>query len=107
MITLHDMFSCFAERNTKHSDDSGVDFEIIKDQITDILRYQARMEDRIKKWRTEAKKGSLGKKFDIPLYKPETWMKESADMNSSENSSGALKSIFTDFTRPLPFTGSL
>lgn len=89
---LHDMFSRFADRNTKHSDGSGVAFETIQDQITDILGYQARMEDRIKKWRTEAKKGSLGKKFDIPLYKPETWMKESADMNSSENSGAALKS---------------
>jgi hypothetical protein len=89
---LHDMFSRFAEQNEKLSDGSGVPFAQIKEQVREILSYQARKEDRIKKWRTEAKKGSLGTKFEIPLYKPETWMKESAVLNSSDNSSAALKS---------------
>ena len=51
------------------------------------------MEDRIEKWRTEAKRGNIGKNaFEIPPYKPEVWMKQSADMNSGKNSNIALKS---------------
>lgn len=80
------------EQNAKLSDGSGVPFAQIKDQVREILSCQARKEDRIKKRRTEAKKGSRGTKFKIPLYKPETWMKESAVLNSSDNSSAALKS---------------
>jgi len=70
-----------------------VDFSTIKNSVASILAYPARKEDRIKKWRTEAKNGKIGPKpFQIPLYKPETWLKQSADMNSSENSNTALRS---------------
>lgn len=90
---LHDMFTRFGNENPKLSDGSGVGFPAIKDSIGSILEYAAKKEDRIKKWRTEAKNKNIGpKEFDIPLYKPEGWMKQSADMNSSENSNDALRS---------------
>ncbi|MCG6911286.1 MAG: hypothetical protein LJE94_14335 [Deltaproteobacteria bacterium] len=90
---LHAMFAQFAENNTKLSDGSGVSFSSIEKQITAILTYQAKKEDRIARWRKEAKQGKIGKNaFDIPLYKPELWMKQSADMNSTENSKAALRS---------------
>jgi hypothetical protein len=90
---LHAMFTRLAGQNESLSDGSGVQFPEIKNQIAAILAYQAKKEDRIKKWRTEAKQGNIGQHaFDIPLYKPEVWMKQSVDMNSSENSSIALRS---------------
>ncbi len=90
---LHSMFSQFAKNNQKHSDGSGVPFAKIEKQVFAILNYQARKEDRSKKWQTEARQGKIGKTaFSIPLYKPDAWLKQSADMNSSENSNAALRS---------------
>ena len=58
-----------------------------------ILAYPAKKEDRIKKWRTEASRGNMGPNpFQIPLYEPEVWMKQSAVLNSSEKSTDALRS---------------
>ena len=90
---LHSMFNQFAKNNESLSDGSGTQFSQIEKQIAAILNYQAKMEDRIEKWRTEAKRGNIGKNaFEIPPYKPEVWMKQSADMNSGKNSNIALKS---------------
>jgi hypothetical protein len=89
---LHEMFTRFAENNEGLSDGSGVQFSEIKDRVAAIIAYQAKKEDRIKKWRTEAKQGNIGNTaFKIPLYKPEAWLKQSAEMNSSENSIVALR----------------
>jgi hypothetical protein len=90
---LHGMFSEFAKKNASLSDGREIPFDQIESRIADILAYQARMEDRITKWLTEAKQGKIGNNgFEIPLYQPEVWMKQSADMNSSENSKAALSS---------------
>lgn len=90
---LHSMFTRFGKENPTLSNGDGVDFSTIKNSVASILAYPARKEDRIKKWRTEAKNGKIGPEpFQIPLYKPETWLKQSADMNSSENSNTALRS---------------
>ena len=90
---LHHMFTLLGEKNANLSDGSGVKFPTIKKSVASILATPAKKETRIKKWRTEAKNGNIGpKEFDIPLYKPEGWMKQSADMNSSENSNDALGS---------------
>jgi hypothetical protein len=90
---LHGMFTRFGKENPALSDGDGVDFSTIKNSVASILAYPARKEDRIKKWRTEAKHGKIvPKAFQIPLYKPETWLKQSAVMNSSENSNAALRS---------------
>jgi len=90
---LHAMFSQLAANNERLSDGSGVPFSSIESAVASILAFQAKKGDRIKKWRTEAKQGHIGlKAFEIPLYKPETWMKQSADLNSSENSHKALRS---------------
>jgi len=90
---LHRMFAAFGEENPKLSNGDGVDFSTIKNPVASILAYPAKKEDRIKKWLTEAKNGEIGPKaFQIPLYDPETWLKQSADMNSSEDSNAALRS---------------
>lgn len=90
---LHSMFTAFGKENLTLSNGDGVDFSTIKNSVASILSYPAKKEDRIKKWRTEAKNGKIGPKaFQIPLYNPETWLKQSADMNSSENSNAALRS---------------
>ena len=90
---LHAMFTQFAGNNDELSDGSGVRFSEIQDRIAVILAYQAKKEDRVIKWQTEASQGNLGKSaFDIPLYAPEVWMKQSADMNSGETSNFALRS---------------
>jgi hypothetical protein len=70
-----------------------VAFEEIKDSVAAILGYPAKKEDRIKKWRTEASRGNIGPNpFQISRYKPETWMKQSAVLNSSEKSTDAFGS---------------
>lgn len=70
-----------------------MEFSDIDDPVASILAYPARKEDRIKKWQTEAENEKIGPKaFQIPLYEPETWMKQSADMNGSENSNVAVRS---------------
>jgi hypothetical protein len=90
---LHDMFSRFAAMNEKLSDGSGIPFSGIKRTVAEILACEAKKEDRIKKWRIEAKQGNIGNTpFEIPRYNPETWLKQSAQMNSSENSNTALQS---------------
>ena len=95
---LHAMFTQFAENNESLSDGSGLEFSEIEKQVAAIINYQASKEDRIKKWRTEVKQGNIGKNaFEIPLYKPEVWMKQSADMNSTENSNVALRSYLYRF----------
>lgn len=90
---LHGMFSRLGEDNQRLSNGDGVPFSDIEKSISSILNYPARKKDRITKWRTEAKNGSIGgRKFEIPPYKPEKWLKQSADLNSSENSNKALTS---------------
>ena len=89
---LHAMFVQFGNANAVHSAGDGVAFSSIKDSVRAILAYQAKKEDRVKKWRAEARQGHLGSEsFQIPLYKPEDWMRQSAALNSSENSTDALK----------------
>ena len=88
----------FGKNNESLSDGSGIEFSKIEKQVAAIINYQASKEDRIKKWRTEVKQGNIGKNaFEIPLYKPEVWMKQSADMNSTENSNVALRSYLYRF----------
>ena len=90
---LHAMFVRFGNENAALSAGDGVAFEGIKGSVAAILAYEAKKEDRIKKWRTEASRGNIGPNpFQIPLYKPEAWMKQSAVLNSSEKSTDALKS---------------
>lgn len=90
---LHGMFVQFGHANETHSAGDDVAFSIIKDSVAAILAYQAKKEDRVKKWRAEASRGTLGSEpFKIPVYKPEDWMRQSAALNSSESSTAALKS---------------
>ena len=90
---LHAMFVRFGNENNALSAGDGVAFDKIKDSVAAILAYPAKKEDRIKKWRTEANRGNLGlNPFQIPLYAPEVWMKQSAVLNSSEKSTDAFKS---------------
>jgi len=90
---LHGIFTKFGQANPALSTGAGVSFQDIRTSVKGILGYQAKMEDRIKKWRTEASKGNIGpKSFRIPLYEPEAWMKQSATLNSSETSTAALRS---------------
>jgi hypothetical protein len=90
---LHSMFTAFGEKNPTLSNKDGVGFSEIKNSVASIIRYPARKEDRVKRWRTDAKNGKIGpKSFQIPLYNPEMWLKQSADMNNRENSISALKS---------------
>jgi len=71
----------------------GDSFSEIEQVVAPILAYPAKKADRIKKWRNEAKNGGIGPKvFEIPLYDTQKWMKQSADLNSSENSVVALRS---------------
>jgi Family of unknown function (DUF6765) len=90
---LHLMFVRFGNENPDLSAGDGVGFAGIKDSIAAILAFAAKKEDRVKRWRTEAGQGNIGTHaFQIPLYKPETWMKQSAELNSSEKSTSALRS---------------
>jgi hypothetical protein len=89
---LHDFFNRFGQANASLSKGDGVGFGVIKDSVAAILAFQGKKEDRIKKWRTEAKKGNIGPKpFEIPLYRPETWLAQSANIKSSKNSAAALR----------------
>jgi hypothetical protein len=90
---LHQMFTSFGKVNPALSNGDGLKFTDIRGSVTAILAYQGKKEDRINQWRTAAKSGRLGpKKFQIPTYDPETWMREGADMNSREDSKAALGS---------------
>ena len=90
---LHATFVRFGNENTALSDGDGSVFKGIEDSVAAILAYPAKKEDRIKKWRTEASRGNMGPNpFQIPLYKPEVWMKQSAVLNSSEKATDALRS---------------
>ncbi len=90
---LHTMFVKFGQAHPALSVGDGVPFQEISGSVKDILEHQAKMADRIKKWRTEARLGNIGpKSFQIPLYEPEVWMKQSADLNNSEKSTDALRS---------------
>ena len=87
------MFTSFGRVNPALSNGDGLKFTDIRGSVTAILAYQGKKEDRINQWRTAAKSGRLGpKKFQIPTYDPETWMREGADMNSREDSKAALGS---------------
>lgn len=89
---LHGMFTRFRQANPALSNGDGVAFDTIKASVRTILAHADRMEGRIKKWRTEARLGNIGPDaFQIPLYKPEVWLKQSATLNSSETSTAALR----------------
>jgi len=90
---LHKMFTQFGKANPIHSDGDALSFSVIKAPIASILKFQGKKEDRIHKWCKAAKNGEIGpKRFQIPPYTPEVWLKESADMNSSKKSQAALGS---------------
>ncbi len=90
---LHAMFAKFGQANPALSAGDGVAFQRIQDSVAAILAHEDRKEGRIKKWRTEARLGNIGPHpFQIPLYKPEVWMKQSATLNGSEKSTDALRS---------------
>ena len=90
---LHQMFTSFGRVNPALSNGDNLKFTDIRGSVTAILVFQCKKEDRINQWRTAAKGGRLGpKKFQIPTYDPETWMREGADMNSREDSKAALGS---------------
>lgn len=90
---LHAMFTRFGKANAALSSGDGLVFGTIEASVKSILAHEDRMEGRIKKWRTQARAGHIGPDaFEIPLYKPEVWMKQSANLNSSETSTAALRS---------------
>jgi hypothetical protein len=90
---LHQMFSQFGRNNPALSEGDGVKFMDIKSQVVSIIAFQGSKEKRIKQWRDAAKGGKLGvKPFQIPVYRPDNWMREAANMNSREDSRSALKS---------------
>ena len=90
---LHHLFTRFGQANSSVSVGDRVAFDDIKDSVAAILSFQGKKEDRIKHWRGAAKKGHIGPKpFEIPLYKPETWLAQSANMKQSKNSAAALRS---------------
>jgi hypothetical protein len=90
---LHQMFVQFGNNNPGLSAGDGAKFMDIKNAVNTIINFQGKKEDRVKQWRQAAKQGKLGSKsFQIPLYRPENWMQEAADMNSREDSRAALKS---------------
>ena len=90
---LHRMFTQFGKSNPDLSDGSWVNFSAIKDSVAAILSHAGKKEDRIDRWRAAARNGKLGpKSFQIPLYDPESWMQEGADMNSGPDSKAALGS---------------
>ena len=90
---LHTMFTRFGQANAALSTGDGLAFGTIKDSVKSILAHEDRKEGRIKKWRIEARAGNIGlNSFEIPLYKPEVWMKQAATLNSSETSTAALRS---------------
>lgn len=89
---LHQLFTRFGKISPTMSKGDGVLFSSIKKSVADILSFQGKKEDRIAKWRTAARKGRLGIKFQIPVYEPEKWMKEGFQMKSGEDSEEALGS---------------
>ena len=90
---LHRLFTRFGQANPSQWNGDGIEFDLIKESVAAILAFQGKKEDRINVWRAKAKKGSIGlKPFEIPLYKPETWLAQSANMKSSKHSAAALRS---------------
>jgi hypothetical protein len=90
---LHDLFTRFGQAHSPLSFGDGVGFDGIQDDVAAILAFQGKRKDRVKLWRDQAKKGNIGPKpFQIPLYKPETWLAQSANLKSGKNSAAALRS---------------
>jgi hypothetical protein len=90
---LHKLFSRFAQANPLLSSGERVAFDVIKDRVAAIIAFQGRKKDRIKAWRKATKKGHMGPQaFEIPLYKPESWLEQSANMQLSKHSAAALRS---------------
>ena len=48
---LHEMFEEFGKINPNYSDNNGVNFSAIKNQIMGIIQFQGKMEKRINKWK--------------------------------------------------------
>ena len=87
---LHQMFTKFGKLNPAASKGDGLSFSAIKKSVSDIIGFQGKKEDRIKKWRRAAKNGSLGINFQIPDYKPQEWLLASSRVKSAEDSKAAL-----------------
>lgn len=87
---LHAMFERFGAGNPARAAGDGIAFGTMKNAVAGILACEAPKAERVKRWRRAAKQGELGRSFSIPLYKPATWMLESARLASSEKSSAAL-----------------
>jgi hypothetical protein len=90
---LHDLFTRFGQAHPILSTGKGVKFNDLKDRVAAVIAFQGKKEDRIKCWRRATRKGLLGPEpFEIPLYNPETWLAQSANMMQSKNSAAALRS---------------
>jgi len=86
---LHAMFSKVAKDNPKYADPkSRKTWGQIKSKITEIIGYEATMEDRIDNWKKVAKDGSLtGVKETLPHYDSKDWaaQKESFSDNAPKD----------------------
>jgi hypothetical protein len=83
---LHAMFTKFAKGNPDHSAGDGVEFSAIKDKVVDIINFQGAKMNRVKQWKSAASKGELfKKKFKIPEYNAEHWLREAQRMNSRDS----------------------
>mgnify|MGYP001128129010 CR=1 FL=1 len=90
---LHQMFTQFGKLNKKHSNNDGLMFKTIKNEVARIISMPAWKEDRIKEWKTACSNGLLGNlKFNIPNYDPEKWLQKAAEIKLGKDSKKALTS---------------
>jgi len=89
---LHNMFTRFGKNNPDMSSGDGVLFSNIKKTVDEIIKFQGKKDDRIKKWRSASGNGELGSAFQIPTYDPEKWLEDAAKKKNKEDSTTALDS---------------
>ena len=90
---LHGMFKKFANRNPEHASGDGVAFNEIRQEVRKIIEFQGKKEDRIIQWQEATHAGKLSTNgYRIPVYSPEEWLLEAADLHNSRESKAALNS---------------
>ena len=91
---LHTIFKRFASISKGYDDGtSGVDFDIVKEKVVDLLSFQHGKLERSKKWRDTFSKGELGIRAgeEIPYYDPKTWDKQRDNFATLDKPRDAVK----------------
>lgn len=89
---LHSMFHRFADARPRLAENEGNNFNVIRGQVTEVIKKQGPMNVRIQAWQEAAQSGTLfvSGAEPIPTYDPSDWLDELKEMKGKENSSSAL-----------------